>query len=646
MSRSKFWAAEFMSFGPGVAPYTTSLAIYQATPGRFETIIPGQNFLASRGASIKATNSSVLLLVYENAALAFDAQGPLSGFAPDAAYARTLLNRYSRSKGFNNWLMSPAQTAWVANRKSTALGIMNRSASFDGIWFDMCGDAPLRSNYCYAARQDGTEIVGESGQPINPATGLLWNNVDYFAAMTDLMDAVRTYTGGVIGCNGLTHGDWYFHHHSYHLFDGLGDYIMAEEWGRPQGDPIGTFRSETLWKEDVDMLLDAEANSKTVLTMTKVWTTSPVPTQSQYDAIHRYHLASYHLGLNGKTQFSFRQDHNRMQFHPYWVIARTIGDPIGAYVRLGSGAYFRQFGNGKVLVNPTTSSIGPIALGGSYTDLDGNSVSSVTLAAHTGNLYILNPSGPPVPSPTKLAITSVNSGANPKVGQPFFLVVQSEDAGGSPANVLADTAVVLTRQTGTGALGGTLTGTIPAGQHQLTISGITYDTAEAGVSIHVARTSGYVLTAANSATFTVDAAPAAPTKLAITSVNAGADPAVGTAFSIVLESQDGGSNPADVGASTNISLSVQSGTGALSGTTTATIPAGTHQRTVTGILYDTAEAGVVIRATRTSGDVLTAGDSASFTVDATPPPPPDPDPGGGTDATPDLGPMRFEQGCF
>ncbi len=106
-------------------------------------------------------------------------------------------------------------------------------------------------------------------------------------------------------------------------------------------------------------------------------------------------------------------------------------------------------------------------------------------------------------SPTKLAVTSVNGGSSPAVGAAFNVVVQSQDNGGIPQNVKSNTAVSLSLNTGTGALGGTLTGTIPAGTNFVTISGVTYSKAESGVSLTATRTSGDNLTPGSGGSFTV-----------------------------------------------------------------------------------------------------------------------------------------------
>ncbi len=67
-------------------------------------------------------------------------------------------------------------------------------------------------------------------------------------------------------------------------------------------------------------------------------------------------------------------------------------------------------------------------------------------------------------------------------------------------------------------------------------------------------------------------------------------------------------------ASTAVTLSLTTGTGTLAGTLTGTIPATQSQVTFTGVTYTKAQSGVVLTATRTSGDSLTPGASALFTV--------------------------------
>ena len=105
-----------------------------------------------------------------------------------------------------------------------------------------------------------------------------------------------------------------------------------------------------------------------------------------------------------------------------------------------------------------------------------------------------------------------------------------------------------------------------------------------------------------------------PTRLAVTSVNGGVNPVAGAGFSVVVQAQDGTGNPQNVVASTTVQLSRGAGTGALSGTLSCQINAGSNGCTVAGVTYSKAEPGVIITATAVSGDTLAAANSAAFTV--------------------------------
>jgi autotransporter-associated beta strand protein len=112
----------------------------------------------------------------------------------------------------------------------------------------------------------------------------------------------------------------------------------------------------------------------------------------------------------------------------------------------------------------------------------------------------------------------------------------------------------------------------------------------------------------------VPSGAAVPSKLAITSVNGGSSPTAGTGFSVVVQAQNVYGTVANVSSNTAVTISLNTGSGTLGGTLTGTITAGTSSVTISGVTYTKAESGVVLTATRTSGDNLTAGNSSSFTV--------------------------------
>jgi fibronectin-binding autotransporter adhesin len=150
----------------------------------------------------------------------------------------------------------------------------------------------------------------------------------------------------------------------------------------------------------------------------------------------------------------------------------------------------------------------PVVDSGSYA---AGFTSAVVSLDTTNNKLLLTVNGLPT-NPTQLAITDVNGGVTPTASVAFDVTVQAQDANGTPRHVLANTEVILSVKTGTGALGGTTNGTILAGASSVTISGITYSTDESGVVLTATRLSGDTpLTAGDSAAFTVLPSTAAVT---------------------------------------------------------------------------------------------------------------------------------------
>ena len=118
-------------------------------------------------------------------------------------------------------------------------------------------------------------------------------------------------------------------------------------------------------------------------------------------------------------------------------------------------------------------------------------------------------------APTKLVITSITP--TPTVAGTFDITVQSQTASGSPSNVTSATDISLSKATGTGSFGGTLTTNIANGANSVTFIGITFDTAGEGISITATASNGMTLDAATSNTFTVLATkPSASSAFVIT----------------------------------------------------------------------------------------------------------------------------------
>ena len=105
-----------------------------------------------------------------------------------------------------------------------------------------------------------------------------------------------------------------------------------------------------------------------------------------------------------------------------------------------------------------------------------------------------------------------------------------------------------------------------------------------------------------------------PTQLAFANINGGLSPTAGVAFDVVVQAAAADLSAQNVATNTTVQLSLASGIGTLGGTTSCQIPAGSSNCTVSGVTYSVADTNVVLTATRTAGDTLTAGNSPPFDV--------------------------------
>lgn len=104
------------------------------------------------------------------------------------------------------------------------------------------------------------------------------------------------------------------------------------------------------------------------------------------------------------------------------------------------------------------------------------------------------------------------------------------------------------------------------------------------------------------------------TKLAVISVNGGVTPNINQPFSLTVQAQDVNGVSAGVTANTTITLTKATGTGVLSGTLIGVLQTGEHTFTFNNLSYNTAENGVSITASATSGMTLIPATSSLFEV--------------------------------
>jgi hypothetical protein len=225
------------------------------------------------------------------------------------------------------------------------------------------------------------------------------------------------------------------------------------------------------------------------------------------------------------------------------------------------------------------------------------------LADGDSNAFLVSPG-----TPSKLTFELIGDQA---VNVGFIVTAQVLDDYDNVVGVTADTDVMISLATGTGTLKGTLSRTIPTGNGSIVFS-VTYDTAEAGVSLRIDRTSGDVLNPATSNVFTVD--PSSPVRLRLDVIGrvTAASP-----FSVTVVAVDLAGNDGNVSSDTTVLIALNSGNGRLRGTSTGVITAGSHSTTVSGLIYDYAET-ISLRAASIDGDVLSTGISDPFSVSAGP----------------------------
>lgn len=348
--------------------------------------------------AMKSANPRLVLLAYMNGAFARKNQ---ANAFPSSWYLRNAQGEKLTSAGYGNYLMNPTEPGWVANRVAFCQSVLTNSG-YDGCFVDMLGVAPLEHGYL------------TQGLPIDPRTGTVWTKADWLAATTAIEAEIKTAldTRPVIG-NGLGHGLRYFDATapSSTLVD-AGDGALAEQWLRKSGAPAATFRPEAEWRQDVDLLVDAEARGRRPMVMVKLFTTATAEEQAAW---RRYALASFLLGTSGNGGFSFQTDASVAA--PLGMLEGTaIGTPISPYVRR-DGAYLRAYSAGLAVVNPTPDPV-VVTVDAVYRSLTGATVEGqLTLPANSGDVltFVAAPTTTTTEAPTTTAPEVTTTTTEPPV---------------------------------------------------------------------------------------------------------------------------------------------------------------------------------------------------------------------------------------
>jgi hypothetical protein len=345
--------------------YTRTEAIAHAKEFDVIAAVPGA--FAPYVADMKAANPDLVLLAYMNGGYSMGDNGSKY---PDTWYARDKNGKKIKSLDFGNYLMKVWDSHWVGDVASRCGAAISMS-HYGGCFLDSLGPAAIQAGYT-------------TGLPVDPSTGKVWTKSAWMRATANLAGQVKTRIGTkLLVPNGVQNGMEYFDPAgSTGVLADPTDAAMVELFVRPPFTSLTTYRSASQWKDDLDMLVSAGANGRTLLCLTKAWSNG---TMDKKDRVHKYALGTFLLGTNGRSYFSFLYDKNTGRPNSFWDI--PIGAPSGKYSS-GSSVYRRVYTNGLVLVNPGDSSRS-VQLSRRYVTTGGSLITSVTLAAHTASILTL-----------------------------------------------------------------------------------------------------------------------------------------------------------------------------------------------------------------------------------------------------------------
>lgn len=386
------------AYGPGTPTPTAQQAADSALA--FDLMMVKSDKWKTYVPSMKVANPRLNMWGYFNGAMdANNTSAPLVCTSPTSVL-------YTLDSSSFNLTVEDVESTWWHNQKISDAQTA-KDNNMDGAFNDNFGPALFSANYLVPAPYQGSTV--NSGWDSTPvAAGYSWESWRDVALKT-VVDAERAGVSGIdIVANAFSSGSSWFGSQSSEPELSYLDGGLAEIWMRSaRGDAPGYYRSETQWKQDVDMLVDALAThpTKKLIVSCKHWS-SPSPTTAESLQLERYALASYLLGAgdtagNNNAYFCYNNAYNDNTNQaglmdptdfPYkydWYI--DPGIPSEAYSKVGS-VYKRRFTKGLVVVNPTSSDTTYTVSGGPYITMpstDGGAWPTVpngnlTVLAHTG----------------------------------------------------------------------------------------------------------------------------------------------------------------------------------------------------------------------------------------------------------------------
>jgi hypothetical protein len=273
-------------------------------------------------------------------------------------------NRLQGGAGFGpgSYLMDPSSPGWRQHYVSYVNNELASSPAYDGVFGDNCWDRIV--NWVQAM----------FSTPIPPSVVAGWHD-----AMMGFLQYIKAnlMPDKILVVN----SDEYSTDDYLQIVDGQ----FLEGFDHSLGSPVTQVDYNLVY--NIDALVRKSATGKIVCANSGTLTTGA--SQAQIDKVSKFCYAAFLLGLNGsQASWSWTQtatgQYNTITYLP--IMDTNIGSPTGAYYS-SQNVYMRDFIGGKVLFNPSANSY-TINLGGTYTLLNGTSVTSIGLAPYTGETLL------------------------------------------------------------------------------------------------------------------------------------------------------------------------------------------------------------------------------------------------------------------
>jgi len=167
-----------------------------------------------------------------------------------------------------------------------------------------------------------------------------------------------------------------------HVLADVGQGGVFEGCFRDATDGVAKWPSVTDWLNQVNAIADVQSKGKLALCLTKLWVSATTAQRNQWQ---QFALASFLLAKGSSADFMFMGSKTQNALATTNAGYPALGTATSARTQQGS-TWVRHFQNGVVAVNPGGASAS-LSLGGSFVDPSGRSVTSATVAPHTGVIF-------------------------------------------------------------------------------------------------------------------------------------------------------------------------------------------------------------------------------------------------------------------